>query len=122
VDEITEDNTAGGPEKQTSVYNFTAQEVPCTPNTRIFEDRVKASSPIQQSTQTAIAVLKSIQYLGNRKPKKATLLANTTLLNTTCTPLRDISANRMNTTFTIDIRDTRSAFGSDTECIEVEMT
>jgi hypothetical protein len=69
-----------------------------------------------------MAVPKSIQYLGNKKLKKATLLANTTLLNTTYTLLKDISANRINTTFIIDIRDTGLAFESNTKYIEVEMT
>jgi hypothetical protein len=137
MDETIEENTAGEPEKQSrpsqtntldfnfnsnssgiesSIYNFTAQEVPRTPNTRISEGRVEASSPIQQSTQTAMAVPKSIRYLGTKKRKKATLL------NTTRTPLRNISVNRRNTIFTIDIEDTESAFGSDTERMEVEMT
>lgn len=94
MDETIEDNTAGEPERQSrplqtnaldfnfnpnssgiesSDYNFAAQEVPRILNTRIFEDKVEASSLIQQSTQTAMAVPKSIQYLETRKRKKTTL-------------------------------------------------
>jgi hypothetical protein len=137
VDETIGDNRAGEPEEpsgpshtnttafdftpnsssmEASIYNFTAQEVPHTPSTRIFVDRVEASSPIQQSTQTAMAVPKSVRYPGTRKRKTAPLL------NTTRTPLGDISVNRGDTTFTMDTRGTKTVFGSDTESMDVEMT
>jgi hypothetical protein len=102
-----------------SIYNFRAQDVPKTPSMTIFEDRVEASSPIQQSTQTAMAVPKSIRYPQTRKRKTTTVSADTTTLGTTRTPLGDVNGNRRATTFTID---KSSAVGNDTECMDVEMT
>jgi hypothetical protein len=102
-----------------SIYNFRAQDVLKTPSITIFKDRVKASSPIQQSIQTAMAVPKSIQYSQTRKRKTITVSADTTTLGTTCTPLGDVISNRRATTLTIDIT---SAVGNDTEYRDVEMT
>jgi hypothetical protein len=104
---------------EASIYNFRAQDVPKTPSMTIFEDRVEASSPIQQSTQTAMAVPKSIRYPQSRKRKTTTVLADTTTLGTTRTPLGDVNGNRGATTFTIE---TTRAVGNDTECLDVEMT
>jgi len=52
---------------EASIYNFRVQDVPRTPSMTIFEDRVEGSSPIQQSTQTAMAVPKSIRYPGTQQ-------------------------------------------------------
>jgi hypothetical protein len=86
---------------------------------KIFEDRVEASSPIQQSTQMAMAVPKSIRYPQTRKRKTTTVSADTPTLGTTRTPLGDVNGNKRATTLTID---TTSADGNDTECMDVEMT
>lgn len=102
-----------------SIYNFRAQEVPRTPSMTIFEDRVEASSPIRRSTQTAMAVPKSIRYPQARKRKTTTMSADTIARGITRTPLGDVNGNRKATTFTID---TTRAVGNDTECMEVEMT
>jgi hypothetical protein len=105
-----------------SIYNFRTQDVPRTLSITIFKDRVEASSLIRQSTQTAMAVPKSIRYPGTRKRKTATPSANSTSLNTTRTPLGDISVNRRNTTLTIDTGNTLTVFRSDTESMNVKMS
>ena len=85
----------------------------------IFEDRVEVSSLIQQSTQTAMAVPKSIRYPQTRKRKTTTMSADITTLGTTRTPLGDVNGNRRTVTFMID---RARAARNNTEYMDVEMT
>lgn len=119
------DQTARG--TRSSTFNYRAQIIPQTPSTRIFRDRVEASSPIQKRASGDMpAPSRTRKILGTRRRKTAASFmvsqaSQASQDESNRTPLAVASTNRRILTTTTGAGGTKIVFESESE-MELDMT